>query len=109
MKTGISMLFMLLATGSTALGQSLNERPAPVAPVATPPDRLATSDGAASAPVSAVTNVAPAADAGLRGVSLFAGQPPPRRGRTMKNDVVQIIINETSNRSRNRTLDTKKD
>jgi flagellar L-ring protein precursor FlgH len=74
-----------LAPGAS--GQSLLERPAP------PP-----------APIGRPTDTASA----LRGVSLFLVTPPEPKGYK-KNDIIEIIINETSAQQSDQKLDAKKE
>lgn len=77
-----------------ALGQSLLERPiGPVAPVVP------------TAP--ATTGRAPDPAAALRGVSLFLVTPPEPKGYK-KNDIIEIIINESSLQQSGQKLDAHK-
>ncbi len=56
-----------------------------------------------------VNGTAPAADsAALSGVSLFAVTPPPPK-TFAKNDLIEIVINESSLQKHEQSLDTKKD
>jgi flagellar L-ring protein precursor FlgH len=93
-----------------ALAQSLNERPRAVAGDDSAPHASQGAPAAAPAPQAAPGSFSlpPATDAALRGVSLFMVTPPPPR-TYQKNDIVEIIINETSSQKSEQTLDTKKD
>jgi flagellar L-ring protein FlgH len=111
MKTFAALSAALLAC-FPALGQSLNERPAPASAI---PERNAESQATAptasangaTAPAAA-PGVPPATNAALSGFSLFLVTPPPQRTYN-KNDIVEIIINETSTQKSEQSLDTKKD
>ncbi|MGE3107764.1 MAG: flagellar basal body L-ring protein FlgH [Phycisphaerales bacterium] len=81
----------LACSGHAAVvyGQSLNERPV---------DAPLRSSPTAPAPDAAV----------LVGVSLFAVTPPPPK-TFAKNDLIEIVINESSLQKHEQSLDTKKD
>lgn len=81
------------------MAQSLNERPAGA------PNAAALASGSAASTGSAVP---PSTDTALRGMSLFLVTPPPPR-KYEKNDLIEIIINESSNQKSEQSLDTKKD
>jgi flagellar L-ring protein precursor FlgH len=83
----------------------LNERPA--GPAAALPER-SPGEAPPTQGATARSAIPPATEAALHGVSLFLVTPPPPR-TYQKNDIVEIIINETSNQKSEQTLDTKKD
>src|SRR5262245_47594256 len=103
-------MILAMASLSPAMAQSLNERPS--APMAAAPDRAAPEGAGQPASTSASsgvrTSVPPTVNAALQGWSLFVVTPPPPRTYN-KNDIVEIIINETSNQKSEQSLDTKKD
>lgn len=82
------------------LGQSLNERPMGAVEART--------GDANGAPTQTGLAVPASTDEALRGMSLFLVTPPPPR-KYQKHDLVEIIINESSNQKSEQTLDTKKD
>lgn len=81
---------------ASAAAQSLNERPVPTAPASSTDP----AGGSSSAPATSA--------AALQGVSLFMVTPPPPR-KYQKNDLVEIIVNESSQQTSEQSLDTKKD
>ena len=88
-KYTLTGLISAASIGTSTLAQSLNER------VVEAPART-----------NATT---PAADAAaLANVSLFAVTPPPPK-TFAKNDLIEIVINETSMQKHEQKLDTKKD
>lgn len=92
----ITLVAGLSFAATSAFGQSLNERP-----VEQPVRPLGTTTGGNT------TAQSPDA-AALSGVSLFAVTPPPPK-TFAKNDLIEIIINESSNQKHEQSLDTKKD
>jgi flagellar L-ring protein precursor FlgH len=112
MKTLITLIVLALCS-HRSLGQSLHERPAGVSNGV--PERNGTSAPATTAAAPAGANgsagqlaAPPATSAALSGVSLFLVTPPPQRTYN-KNDIVEIIINETSTQKSEQSLDTKKE
>lgn len=92
MKTLTTASLVILSLGAPCAGQSLNERD----PATTP----------AHQPAIAVKPVDPSV--ALQGVSLIAVTPPPPK-TFKKNDLIEIIINESSLQKHEQSLDTKKD
>ncbi len=113
MRARLTLLAVAIAA-SPALAQSLNERGG--RPASALPERDVTPEGGGAAPAAASASAGtstlaamPAAtENALRSVSLFMVTPPAPR-QYQKNDIVEIIINETSNQKSEQTLDTKKD
>jgi flagellar L-ring protein precursor FlgH len=93
----------LLIAAMPLAAQSLNERPGTGVVL---PARAAAADNAGDGSSSPGAPVA--TNPALRGFSLFAVTPPPPR-TYQKNDLIEIIINESSNQKSEQTLDTKKD
>lgn len=99
-------------SASASFGQSLNERPAGPSSMierdVTPDQSGGASVATSSAQAAASPRVPAGTEAALRDVSLFMVVPPEPR-KYQKNDIVEIIINETSNQKSEQSLDTKKD
>ncbi|MBC7772087.1 MAG: flagellar basal body L-ring protein FlgH [Pyrinomonadaceae bacterium] len=92
MKTITAASLIMLSLTAPCFGQSLNERDPAKTPV--------------RATVAVARPVDPAA--ALQGVSLIAVTPPPPK-TYQKNDLIEIIINESSLQKHQQSLDTKKD
>jgi flagellar L-ring protein precursor FlgH len=88
MKLGLHLAPLALVglCGNAARAQSLLDRPPPAL---------------------VVSGRAPDPAASLRGVSLFLVTPPEPKGYK-KNDIIEIIINETSQQASNQKLDSQK-
>lgn len=106
--------FILVAIAGTAQAQSLFHAPAPApapAPAApapgSPTDQSHPASGA-STPATVAAAPAPAAGPTLASMSLYAIQPAEPRV-FQENDLITILVNESSKMQRDGKLDTKRE